>query len=46
MHIVIDGRNNRPSAAEPTVTFTQSLASGLAIATFVIGGLLVMAGVV
>lgn len=38
-------RNNRPRAAEAAVSFPQALAAGLSIATFVCGGLLLLAGV-
>jgi len=44
-HITINGRNNIPRAAEPHTSFAQALAMGAALAIFVVGGLVVMAGV-
>lgn len=34
-HITINGRNNRPRAGEPNVSFAQAMASGLALVLFV-----------
>lgn len=42
MHITINGRNNRPQAPEPNVSFTQALLGGLAMVVFIVGGLLMI----
>lgn len=36
--ITINGRNNRPQAREPNVSFTQALLGGMAVVLFVVGG--------
>jgi hypothetical protein len=38
--IASNGRNNRPQAREPNVSFTQALLGGLAMVLFVVGGTL------
>lgn len=43
--IAINGRNNRPQAREPNVSFTQALLGGLAMVVFIVGGLLMIVGV-
>lgn len=45
MLITINGRNNRPQAREPQVSFLQALLSGAAMVLFVVGGLLMIVGV-
>lgn len=40
--IVITGINNRPRVTAPAVSLLQSAVSGVAMAAFVIGGLLMM----